>query len=147
MEKANLGPLDNLDYLDYPLDYEELNGYNNETHASPVLHLVISKFTNERRKGLFFFTSVFHCILQVHSISEGQDKMCMFCTKDAKDKKRNKKVQACEKITFPCLKVMVKFTVDGKDYTSLIHPDSIQARGAYSKVSQLLLLSFASKAR
>ena len=89
--------------------------------------------------------SVFHCILQVHSISEGPDKTCMFCTKDAKDKKINKKVQACEKITFPCLKVMVKFTVDGKDYTSLIHPDSIQARGAYSKVSQLLSLSFASK--
>ncbi len=59
----------------------------------------------------------------------------MFCTKDAKDKKTNKKAQACDKIVFPCLKVMVTFTVNGKEHTSLIHPDSIQARGAYSKVS------------
>ena len=51
LERANLGPSDNLDY------YEELNGYNNETHASPVLHLVISKFTNEKGKGFFYLTS------------------------------------------------------------------------------------------
>ena len=61
----------------------------------------------------------------------------MFCTKDAKDKKKNRKVQACDKKLFPCLKVMVKFTINGNEHISLMHPDSIQARGAYSKVRRL----------
>ncbi len=80
------------------------------------------------------------CVPQVHSISYGVDQMCMFCTKDAKDKKMNKKVQKCDKTPFPCLKVMVKFSISGNEHTSLMHPDSIQARGAYSKVSLFYLL-------
>ena len=90
--------------------------------------------------GMFSYYVTYYCFPQVHSISYGTDQTCMFCTKDAKDKKTTKKAQACDKIVFPCLKVMVVFTVNGKEHTSLIHPDSIQARGAYSKVSHRLCM-------
>ena len=60
---------------------------------------------------------------------------CMFCGAGAKDKTKEKGAGACKASRFPCLQVMVDFYLpDGEPKTGLLHPDSLQAAGAFAQV-------------
>ncbi len=61
---------------------------------------------------------------------------CMFCGTGSKEKTKKKGAGACTPSQLPCLQVMVAFQANGKTHKGLLHPDSLQARGAHGQVSQ-----------
>ena len=62
---------------------------------------------------------------------------CRFCNAGGVDKSQGleKGAKACAWTAFPCLQIHVEYKYDGSSHTGIIHPTSIQARGAYKQVS------------
>ena len=74
----------------------------------------------------------------VVSVANANEISCMFCGAGPKDKNKEKGSGACLWSRFPCLHVRVKYDVNGRETTGLLHPDSLQAASPYSQVRQLL---------
>lgn len=59
---------------------------------------------------------------------------CTYCA-SFKDKNKDKGAATCVNSQFPCVRLTVSYNVGGQVKNALLHPDSLQANGAYGQVS------------
>lgn len=95
--------------------------------------LVVCGVLVVREYSLAFAYEETKCRLKNITYSK-QDINCIFCA-GFKDKNRDKSVTACTPSQFPCVQLMVVYSISDVPYEALLHPDSLQASGAYSKCS------------
>ena len=77
---------------------------------------------------------------QVESVEyDRNDMTCSFCSTEPKQKQKKQGEKGhCIQSSFPCLKVNVAYHANGKTQEGIMHPDTLQAAGPYSKVICLI---------
>ncbi|KAK2151798.1 hypothetical protein LSH36_350g01004 [Paralvinella palmiformis] len=71
----------------------------------------------------------------ITNITYMRDMICTFC--ESKDKTKEPGASACIQTKLPCIHIGVRYTISGTQREAQLHPDSLQAAGAYSQLLKL----------
>lgn len=65
---------------------------------------------------------------------------CIFCAGFKDKNKGDVATASCVPSQFPCVRLMVTYRLGDVTHDAVLHPDSLQASGAYSKVSGIYVV-------